>query len=275
MEGSVKKHITLLALFVLGVSTHSCDFQQGLSREIIPAEQKYFVECYLKPGALYNLTATDVQPIFEDYILDYSLDFEVVIIDTDSVILARSLFIDPETGFIYNYGSPRQLALDSEKVSLFVVAPNGDTLTADTEIPSQVVLESADYHDNIIAATFLPSENSKENFYIAIVNYIKESLDENNEPILVNDFDIQYIELGQANPSKEFGIYFENELFKISPDLQFTLMRVTEENFNYQLSLENAKNSSADNITYPSPLEGNLENGVGIFTAYTEAVVEF
>ena len=265
----------IIAIFCVFLFWNSCDFSDDLSTEIAPSEPTFFIECYLKPGGLYNLTATEVQPIFEDYILDYSLDFDIFIIDEDSIELLRSLFFDSETGLVYNYGGARQLDNLTEEISLFAITPSEDTITAFSLVPEQVVMESAEHLGSLITASFQLSSDINQNFYIAIVNYQYFEENENGDQIVVSDFDIKYLELGNIDAENVYELRFENESYIDSPRLKLTLMRVTEENYNYQLSLENAKNASTDNITYPSPLEGNLVGGVGIFTAYTEAVVEF
>lgn len=264
----IDKGHKLLWIFMLLI-LFSCE--EGLDIESPNANPGYFVECYMRPGELYNLTATQIQPIFEDYILDYSYDFDAYVIDEDTNRMYQSLFVEPETGFIYNFGSPERLYPELEEVKMLVISPNQDTLTASTTIPEQVSLESAIYSDNMISLSFYSSTSVNQNFYIAIVNYTE--LDKEEKEIMA--FDIKYLEFADTESQVLQKIEFENSLYSSSEDLKLTLMRVTEENYNYQISLEDAKSAGTDNITFPAPLAGNIENGIGIFTAYTEDVIEF
>lgn len=54
-------------------------------------------------------------------------------------------------------------------------------------------------------------------------------------------------------------------------DIAFiSLMRITKDCYNYQISLNEANSANQGSITTPVPLEGNIEGALGIFTCYTE-----
>jgi len=260
---------TYFLLMVISIFMGGCE--EELSTISPNAEPGYFVECYMRPGELYNLTATKIQPIFEDYILDYSYDFDVFIVDTDTAELSQGLFVEPGTGFIYNFGSPLRLDADLDQVSLFVITPTQDTITARTTIPEQVSIESAVINESQIAVDFFSTTLTNQNYYIVIVNFLRED----EMGTLIREFDIKYLEVGDTPEPILQEIIFENEFFLEARDMKLTLMRVTEENYNYQITLEDAKSAGSDNITFPAPLAGNIQNGIGIFTAYTEDVVTF
>lgn len=48
------------------------------------------------------------------------------------------------------------------------------------------------------------------------------------------------------------------------------LLRITEECYNYQISLYEANSANQGSITSPVPLVGNIQGALGIFTCYTE-----
>lgn len=48
------------------------------------------------------------------------------------------------------------------------------------------------------------------------------------------------------------------------------LLRITEECYNYQVSLYEANSANQGSITSPVPLIGNIQGALGIFTCYTE-----
>ncbi|MGL1889403.1 MAG: DUF4249 domain-containing protein [Reichenbachiella sp.] len=242
----------------------ACSLNDELDRQDVAIEEAYFVECYLQTGELYNLTATKVQPIFDDFILDYSLDFDVFIIDADTTELFQSLFIEPETGYIYNYGSGQRLDGDLESVNLLVITPTGDTITSVTAIPDSINIDSTWLSGVQIVTEFQLSPIAGQNYYLHNVVYTTTE-----EDSIYQEYETQYLDL-EVELSAHHQVILSLKNIVDTLDISVTLMRVTKENFDYQRSLDQAKQSTRNNITYPSPLEGNLINGVGIFTCYSE-----
>ncbi|MBU2915947.1 DUF4249 family protein [Reichenbachiella agariperforans] len=246
----------------------ACDFNRELETPYIEPHDQYFVECYMRPDELYNLTATEVSPIFEEYILDYSLDFDVYIIDQDTVELRQSLFVEPETGYIYNYGSGRRLPENIAGVSMLVISPTRDTIRAYSRVPEQILLDTAFLIHNQVNISFYTSEDSEDNYYIYYLNY--DVL--NHSGAQIKKSEVAYLDFHDYSERVLKQSSLSGDSLDYADEVQVTLMRVTRENFLYQRSLQDAKNASKDNVTYPAPLEGNIENGVGIFTCYTEDI---
>lgn len=248
---------------ILILLVSSCDLDDTLDRSEIAIDETYFVECYLQPNELYNLTATRVQPIFDDFILDYSLDFDVFIIGEDTTELYQSLFVDQETGFVFNYGRGVRLDPDINQVNLLVITPTADTIVASTIVPKPIVIKSAHYSERSVNTSFDLSSDSDQNYYLHIANYMTY-----NEDTTYHDSLLQFLDLSTQVSSGEYQAVLEldNRVDSIAVDV--TLMRVTEENYKYQQSLSQAKEASDGKVTYPAPLQGNLIGAEGIFTCY-------
>ncbi|UXP33225.1 DUF4249 domain-containing protein [Reichenbachiella agarivorans] len=253
-------------LILLWLTLVSCQWDGELDVQDVTLEQSYFVECYMRPGELFNLTATEISPIFEDYILDYSQDFDVYIIDSDTIELFQSLFIEEGTGYVYNFGSGQRLSDQTLMVELLVLSPMGDTIRARSRVPEQIKMENVEAGEDQIVVNFLSSDYHPDNYYILIANY--DVVGKNGEKRPKNK--VTYLDYHELLEEQEIVVDIKADSLRYSEKTEITLMRVTEENFRYQRSLEEAKNASRENVTFPAPLEGNLINAVGIFTCYTE-----
>ena len=91
-------YLVSIGLFLL---ISACVSDQELDFSTLKGDPGYFVECYLKPGDVYKLSATKIQPIHEDYILDYSLEF---LVSVDTINLVQGLYKETNSGYIFNYG---------------------------------------------------------------------------------------------------------------------------------------------------------------------------
>ncbi|MCV9388062.1 DUF4249 domain-containing protein [Reichenbachiella ulvae] len=260
MKGTLK-YIVIFSLILFG-----CDLERELDIQNVDIERQYFIECYLQPDSLFNLSATEVSPIFEDFILDYSLDFDVFIIEQDTVELLQSLFIEDETGYIYNFGSGRRLRPEANQVDLLVVSPQGDSIRGFTKVPSSIDILEANWTDNQISIQFESSDNPQENYFLYIINYQVENQGE--RPQEKNE--LTYLDYSFLEERQTLNAVIDSDSLSLSSEVDVTLMRVTRENFRYQKSLDAAKNASQDNVTFPSPLEGNIMGGLGIFTCFTQ-----
>ncbi len=239
----------------------SCIKEPVLPLGELNEKPSYFVECYLIPNEIYKLSATKLQPINEDYILDYSLDFEVKVGELD---LIQGLYRDEKGFYIYNYGHWKKfMPGKSPSVQLMIIPPVGDTISASTTIPEQVIIDAVLDKNQELSVMFKLDRNPQHNYYICkVANYLNDSVQ--NET--------KYFDLSQKAPNTETRIKMPiaNKDFD---SISTVLMRLTDENFKYQLSLKDAQNANNDNLVQPSPLKGNLSNSTGIFTCFTADTV--
>lgn len=248
----------IILIVMLGVMT-SCMKEQVLTLNELQEKPSYFIECYLMPNDIYRLSATKIQPINEDYILDYSLEFNVRI---DTLSLIQGLYKEEGTKYVFNYGHwYRFNSRGKEVVTLQVITPENDTIHGSTTIPEELSIRRAGIDNNLLFAEFNASNRPDHNYYIEKIQY--------HYADTVNTH-IHYLNYSSCLPDQ--SIRLENTIPNDQDYdcISIHIMRLTQENYNYQLSLDNAKDSNHDNLIQPAPLQGNLVNSLGIFTCYTE-----
>ena len=251
------KRIIYIYILIFGLF-YSCVENRELSFNGLYTEPGYFVECYLIPGEVYRLSATKLQPLYEDYTLDYSLEFNVKI---DTLTLKHGLFKQPSANYLYNYGHTYCFIPKKQDLAqLFVRTPDNDIITATTTIPEQVDLFNALFHDNEIKLDFMLSADSWHNYYMININaQHTDTLVRKNRFLDYSDRDTK------DTVSFKFNVTPKGDLEKLT----VVLRRMTRANYEYQISMQNAKDANRDNLVLPSPLAGNLKNATGIFTCFT------
>lgn len=251
------KHIIYVAILISALLC-ACVENRELSFNGLHTEPGYFVECYLIPGEVYRLSATKLQPLYEDYILDYSLEFDVNI---DTLTLKHGLFKQYDSHYLYNYGHPyRFIPGQNALVQLYVRTPDNDIITASTTIPEQVHLFNAQHQNNEVKFDFVLSSESWHNYYIININaQHTDTLIRKNRFLDYSDRDTE------DTVSFKYNVDLNDDLRK----LKVVLRRVTRANYEYQISMQSAKDANRDNLVLPSPLAGNLKNATGIFASFT------
>lgn len=251
------KHLIFLFI-LLSAFLFSCIENKELSFNGLHTEPGYFVECYLIPGEDYRLSATKLQPLHEDYILDYSLEFDVKI---DTLSLKQGLFKQNGTYYLYNYGHPyRFIPRNQTLAKLHVITPDNDTITASTTIPEQVHICNALLQNNEVKFDFVLSAESWHNFYMININA------QHTDTLIRKNRFLDYSDKNfEDTVSFKYDVVPNGNLEK----LKVVLRRMTQANYEYQISMQNAKDANRDNLVLPSPLAGNLKNATGIFTCFT------
>ena len=239
----------------------SCNVYHELDVRNVGDSPGYFIECYCMPGELYSLSATKLATIDQKQYLDYSLDFNVHITDTERFKLYQSLFSNGNV--IYNYGSPRRLSSSfTDALHLEVESPEGDDFIASTAIPQPVEIASVEYNNEVVSVKFNASSDPIQNYYVVSLAYIK-------------DEKVEKTSLLFRNP--KCGV---EELVEIKLDyekynkLEVSLKRFTYEGYMYQMSIKDAKQANVDNLIPGAHIRGNIEGATGIFTCYTQDVIE-
>lgn len=244
----------------------------GRELDIQPSDESagYFLECYFRPGDLYNLTATRLAPISEPQLLDYSLEFQIHVIGDERIKLYNSLFSHPEKDLIYNYGS--QIAAERPRsgiLKLEAITPTGEVVSGETIVPEQVEIYSACFDGNLLSYRLDLVGDPVQDFYITIVTVVgKEGS--------VLKRNLNYYDYSVYREEKEVSIQADmpNTILSDIDRIVINVKRVSKENYNYQLALREIMSANSDNLTMPVMLQGNLTNALGIFTCYTEAEYE-
>ena len=251
----------LITILVVMIMT-SCIEEHVLPLEELDEKPSYFIECYLIPNDVYKLSATKLQAINEDYILDYSLEFDVEI---DTISLVHGLYREENATYVYNYGHWYRFKPNQQKeVSLKVISPDGEVISGSTTIPSSLTISTASFNQRTVVMNFVLDEAPKHNYYIGHLKcYFNDSTHQRTKY-----FDLSHL------PPNDYTSVSINTVKSNYDSISATLMRITEANYKYQLSLNNAISSNRDNLVQPTPLQGNLVNSSGIFTSYSSDIIK-
>jgi hypothetical protein len=258
----IKTLLIFRLLFILTIGLQGCDQSEELSFKDLDTSPGYFVECYLTPGEVYKLSATRISPLSDDYILDYSADFDVTI---DSLTLFHSLYSENGSNYIYNFGNAEEFApaKTTDTVRLQVINAENDTLRSFTTVPDSIQLINATIDDDILQISLTLSERPIHNYYLLKIEFFKQNEETSS--------DLKFYDLSKTGTDQsELEIGYNLPMETMVKSLKLELFRVTEANYKYQLSLWNAENANDDNLVFPNPLDGNIENGIGIFTCYSK-----
>lgn len=205
-----------------------------------------------------NYRLTQLQPIYEDYVLDYSLEFDVEI---DKLSLYRGLFREKATGYVFNYGHNSRFKPGSNPiVRLQVVTPEMDTITASTTIPESIEILNAKKEGDEVSFDFELSERSWHNYFMINVNTVYTDTTFRK----IRFLDYSHI---SDKDTMRFECVISDDMYG---SLELVARRLTKDNYDYQISLENAKDANSDHLVLPSSLAGNLNQAIGIFTCYTQ-----
>lgn len=244
-----------------GVLLTACKLGEDLEVQDMGDSPGYFVECYCRPGEMYELTATYIAPIAKDQVLDYSLEFDVYVVAEERIKLFQSLFSKPDSKFIYNYATNRRLSRElTDTIFLEIVSPGGEKISGWTEIPDEVKIDTVMISGSSISTSFYTSSDVRQNYFILTTQIMIGGK--------VKDRSVYY--LGNYTGEQMIEKKQKIEILQEADRVVVNLKRVTETCYKYQLSLHQSGSSNQDNITSPVPLMGNLAGAMGIFTCYTE-----
>ncbi len=261
---SIKKIIIL----ILPIITLSCQPENSLDINELSDPPEYFVECFCKPGDLYQLTATRVTRMSDDFIWDLSIPFKTYITDSTSHELYQGVFYDDYSHFIYNYASPLKVPVDfTDSLYLRIISPTGDTIRGKTHVVSQTKISNYNLKNNDIEISFNIDPSVDKRHYIINVENWKEGGIINSEKLFSN--------FGTSDKESETVNITSSTDVQELDSIRIKVFHVTGENYNYQISLNDAIKSNENNITQPAPLKGNLNGSLGIFTYYTEDIATY
>lgn len=251
-----------LLLLLLAPLLVACELGQRLDIQDMGESPGYFLECYCQPGEMYKMTATEIAPIADAQLLDYSLEFDIHIRAEERIELYHSLFTNPGSKFVYNYASSRIFESAScDTLYLEALTPKGTRITARTAIPDEIEIDTVFRQDRQLHTVFYASRQPEQNYFILHYAFMKEGRMVRRE--------VYNLDYGDLSEEQRVEHTIKNTVISESDSVIVTLKRVTRENLLYQNSLLEAGNANEDNITFPVPLNGNLHGALGIFTCYT------
>ena len=105
-----------------------------------------------------------------------------------------------------------------------------------------------------------------QNYYIYSVQARKEGAGDDN--LLKKE--TSYLDLSHHTGGVTIERTIKCQEIEEAEAVVILLLRITEECYNYQVSLYEANSANQGSITSPVPLIGNIQGALGIFTCYTE-----
>lgn len=241
----------------------SCMPEEDLPIRDVGNTPEYFIECYCIPGKMFALSATNVLPVSKDLEVDFSKEMKVTIFAGRKIELQHMIYTLPGSDFIYNYGSnERFLSTTLDSLTLDIQTPERKHITASTVVPPAVNIHSYRFERDEARIQFYTSSNPDENYFI----YTAEAVCNDS---VVNK-SVSYLDYSEYRQATLIERSLTLTDYQKAEKIIFNLKRITQANYDYQISLNAANSANQSSITTPVPLKGNLKGAIGIFTCYTE-----
>lgn len=250
---------------LLLASLFSCMPEEELPIKNMGAISGYFIECYCIPDESYTLNAAKILPLTETIDPGASVDLDVSI-KADTVIRLEP--VPGSLSFLGNYQHMTRLAnYGIDSLFLSILTPENEHITAKTAVPDAIEIASYSVSgaNNSATITFQTSRDPKQNYYIFSMQARKSDRD---DPVLKKE--TTYLDLSRYSPGASIEKTIRCQEIEEADGVFITLMRITEDCYNYQISLYEANSANQGSITTPVPLVGNIQGAMGIFTCYTK-----
>lgn len=255
----------IISIFLF-TSLFSCMPEEELPIKDVGAISGYFIECYCIPNESYSLNAAKILPLTDMIDPGASVDLDVSI-KADTVIR-----LEPVPGTLSFLGNYQHMTrLDSHGIdSLFltILTPEHDLITAKTSVPDAIEITSysVSRETNSATITFQTSRDPQQNYYIFSMQARKSDRD---DPVLKKE--TTYLDLSRHSGGVSVEKTIKCQQIEEADGVFITLMRITEDCYNYQISLYEANSANQGSITTPVPLISNIQGALGIFTCYTKS----
>ena len=255
----MKKKSVLLGILL---SVYACIPEEDLPIKNMGTVSGYFIECYCKPEETFSLSAIPVLPISGNLAPDFSTEFDISIRANEMIKMEHVIFTLPGSDFIYKYGSEKKLAPGNDTLYLKIITPEKNQITAQTAVPEAIKIDSYQIKNNVASIHFSTSEDPTQNYYIYTLQLSA------NDSIFRKE--VSYLNLSHYKSASAITRRIVCSQIAEADIAFISLMRITKDCYNYQISLNEANSANQGSITTPVPLEGNIEGALGIFTCYTE-----
>lgn len=242
----------------------SCMPEQDLPLRDMGTPPPYFIECYCEPGQPYALSATTVLPVSEKLSVQFIANLKVKITAQEKVELNPLLYLPPGSELTYNYNSEEIFDPNTtDSLYLEIRTPEGALISGETPVPAAVEIHSVRLSRDEVQTGFYNSGSPGTNYYILTVEMLDAYHTVLGKEVAYLNYSeyplFQYIEKKLALPDQP-----------LTKSLLLNLKRITQANYEYQVSLNAANTANQSSLTTPVPLKGNLQGALGIFTCYTQ-----
>jgi hypothetical protein len=270
-----KTMYSLWAILPLTLMT-ACNLEQEVDLKLPEYTPQIVVECYLQPGQPYALSLLKSVSYFDPVQVSFVKGAEVKIIHNGRterlqqvgfpLVLAgpgfevqRPIFGDSLFFYFSAQLVPEEYNTDFR---LEITGPNGEQLTAVTQILPPVRIDTLEYKFNDDSLAFLLTKfqdnPNTQDWYRRVLQ--KGSLDNDAE----QDFTINdEIANGQQIT---FGTAFDYER---GDTLIATLFHITKDYYYFRETIEAAFTANLSPFGQPARIASNIQGGMGIFTGLT------
>lgn len=270
------KFIKIYILAVLAVIVASCDLEKEVDLDLPIYESEMAVECYLRPGQPYLLSIIESVPYYDNIRIRYINDATVTIRHKGEVIPLNLVSVAiPDTledlanistiigDTIYTYAALQPVPESYfQDFTLEITRPNGDNLTATTQILPPVQIDTMEYRFNddekAFVLTRMQDDPARANFYRVVLQ--KGDLQDNPDQDFIVDDDVTNGE------EFTFGTGFDYEK---GDTLIRTIYHITEDYYDYLITRDAAVGANFSPFGQPATIKSNISGGLGIFTGIT------
>jgi len=278
------KHIIqfarLFSLMMLSLHFSSCE--KNITIDLPASETKIVVEGYIssgeKPYVFLSKSQDYFAPLDSASLLTYAIKGALVIV-SDGIVSDTLQEVNPSIG--YYYQANNITGENGKTYSLYVVA-EGETLTATTQIPIPVPLDSvwfkvdgnldslgyawAHLTDPTVlgnAYRWFAKRIGKDDDYIAPSGSVFEDKFFNGQ-----SFDFAYNRGEVPNSDKPDDNNEEAGHFKKGDVISVRFCTIDRKHFEFWRSFETQISSNGNPFASPTPIQSNIQGGIGIWGGY-------
>ncbi len=246
---------------------NACDLSKDIEVALPSYENELVVESYLQVDQPYRLLLTRSAGYFDAPGVPLVDDATVVITHNGlSDTLRNEIFIDQESQQIFNYISDNAPSSYDGTYELEITGPQGDQVTASTEILQQVPIIELELVNRtedslVVLLTRIADPTNETNFYRRNLHLGKNVFEgEVEQDFTASD---RFLE----NDSElVFGTSYK---YAPGDTLISTLYHITEDYYEFARSLRSALNSNGNPFVPQESTRSNIVGGIGIFTGFS------
>jgi hypothetical protein len=258
-----KAFIYFVFLVLIGLS--SCgSLETNVEVELPKYERKLVVECYLEKGKPYRLLLTESVGYTDPEIIPF-VNRAFVTISRNGQIdtLKYQTTIDSLTFKIYNYSSSKILSDTSDvPFDLYIKDRQGRVVTASTRFTPPLIIDSIYYKfsasqpEKARITARVKANPTEENVYRFFLN-VKDSITGTQSSRILDD---RLLQNGEINTTTTYR-------FDKGDSVWVNVHRVDKAYQEYYSSVRGAFNANFNPFSQPISIKGNINGGIGIFTA--------
>jgi len=280
-----------LLIIVVGVAT-SCTNVTDI--EIALDEPKYVLNCLLAPDSSWHVTLTKSLNIQQaQYYFDPVTDATVEIYDHNDLLI-ESLAPSKTDWHLGQYDGNLK-PVQGERYMVKAQVAGGLTLLARTYVPQNVPISSYRIDSTLFKSNGEPVQMTisiqdppeQTNYYL--IKVLRDYYYVHNADTIRQREDVYY-ELVDPSFQENFNLPVNDNLFNgkmhdfeikisgfgysaVTENVQLLLLTISEEYYLYLTTKDLQERIEGDPFAQPAPIFSNVENGIGIFAAYSTSSI--